>query len=63
MDREELLRRIGQNVSEEPQTDWAGRINAGRIEIESAIHRQPPRLSNKARRRMEAEFNRNPERR
>lgn len=62
MDPNELIRKIGQNAAPLPETDWAGRRNASRQEIEGAIHREPQPLSNRALRRLEKQRSRGIER-
>lgn len=39
MDPDELIRKIGQSVPHQPETDWAGRPIPLRTDIEAAINR------------------------
>lgn len=57
MDPKELIRKIANNATSLPETDWAGRRNVSRSEIEDAINRSyaPPPLSKKQQRQIARE--------
>jgi len=61
MDPNELLRKIGQDVPHQPETDWAGRTIPSRIQIEDAIFRSR-QLSKREMRRLEKRHSGNIER-
>lgn len=66
MEPDELIRRMGQSVPHLPETDWVGRFNPDREQIENALKRSrlaSEGLSNKKRRRLERQQGANPERR
>ena len=64
MDPNELIRKIGQNVPHQPETDWAGREIPDRIQIENAIirSRNQSQVTNRELRRLERRLGRGPER-
>ncbi|HYM65027.1 MAG TPA: hypothetical protein VES68_00875 [Candidatus Sulfotelmatobacter sp.] len=64
MDSDELLRKIGQNLPRQPETDWAGRAIPDRIQIEDTLRRsyEPHQLSRRELRRLERQ-GKSPERR